>query len=63
MPIHVLQAAKYMADRSGWNLSNLELQKILYIAHMFHLGRHSTALVRGEFQAWDLGTCPSRSLS
>ena len=55
MSIYVLQAAKYMASRSGWILSNLELQKILYIAHMFHLGRHGTALVGGEFQAWDLG--------
>ena len=55
MSINVLQAGRYMAGRSGWTLSNLELQKILYIAHMFHLGRHGTALVGGEFQAWDLG--------
>ena len=55
MSINVLQAGKYMAGRSGWRLSNLELQKILYIAHMFHLGIHDTPLVDGDFQAWDLG--------
>ena len=55
MSIHVLQAAKFMASRSGWKLSNLELQKILYIAHMFHLGIHDTPLVWGDFEAWDLG--------
>ena len=55
MSIYVLQAAKFMADRSGWTLSNLELQKILYIAQMFHLGRHGTSLVGGNFEAWDLG--------
>ena len=55
MSIHVLQAAKFMASHSGWRLSNLELQKMLYIAHMFHLGIHETPLVSGDFEAWDLG--------
>ena len=55
MSVHVLQAAKFVAGRSGWTLSNLALQKILYIAHMLHLGIYGRPLVKGDFQAWDLG--------
>jgi len=56
MTVHVLSAARRLASRSGWKLSNLELQKILYLAHMFHLGRTGgEPLVRGNFEAWDYG--------
>ena len=48
-------SAKFMADRSGWTLSNLESPKIPYIAQTFHLGRHGTSLVGGDFEACDLG--------
>jgi len=44
-----------MCQRSGWSLSNLELQKIIYIAHMFHLGKTGEPLVSGQFEAWDYG--------
>lgn len=56
MTVPVLSAAKRLASRSGWTLSNLELQKILYLAHMFYLGRHDgEPLVPGYFEAWDYG--------
>jgi uncharacterized phage-associated protein len=56
MTVSVLAAAKRMCARSGWSLSNLELQKLLYIAHMFHLGEHGgDPLVSGAFEAWDYG--------
>lgn len=55
MTIPVLSAAKRVAKRSGWTLSNLELQKIVYLAHMFHLGRTGDPLVHGLFEAWDYG--------
>lgn len=55
MTLHVLSAAKHLAKQSGWSLSNLELQKILYLAHMFHLGRTGEPLVHGHFEAWDYG--------
>lgn len=56
MTISVLSAAKHLASRSGWSLSNLELQKILYLAHMFFLGRTGgNPLVHGQFEAWDYG--------
>lgn len=55
MTVPVLSAAQWLAHRSGWSLSNLELQKLIYIAHMFHLGRTGEPLVTGQFEAWDYG--------
>jgi uncharacterized phage-associated protein len=55
MTVHVLSAAKRLAMDSGWSLSNLKLQKILYLAHMFHLGRTGEPLVDGSFEAWEYG--------
>lgn len=55
MSVSVLSAAKHIAQRSGWSLSNLELQKIIYLAHMFFLGRTGQPLVNGSFEAWDYG--------
>ncbi|UCA46162.1 Panacea domain-containing protein [Pseudochrobactrum sp. XF203] len=55
MAVSVLSAAKHMAERSGWSLSNLELQKLIYLAHMFFLGRTGEPLVNGHFEAWDYG--------
>jgi uncharacterized phage-associated protein len=56
MTVSVFSAAKWLARRSGWTKSNLELQKILYLAHMFFLGRtDGTPLVNGHFEAWEYG--------
>lgn len=55
VPIPILSAAKRLCQVSGWNLSNLELQKMLYIAHMYFLGQEGKPLVDGQFQAWDFG--------
>ena len=55
MTVTVLEAGKQMGRSSSWRLSNLEMQKIVYLAHMFHLGRKGRPLVYGYFEAWDLG--------
>ena len=55
MTISALQAAKKMGERSGWSLSNLEMQKLLYLSNMIYLGTHDKPLVSGHFEAWDLG--------
>ena len=55
MTIGALQAAKHACAVSGWTLSNLQLQKILYLAHMIYAGRTGRPLVRREFEAWDYG--------
>lgn len=56
MTVPVLSAARRLAEKSGWTLSNLQLQKILYLAHMFYMGRTNGApLVPGHFEAWEYG--------
>lgn len=56
MTVSVLSAAKRLASQSDWTLSNLKLQKIIYLAHMFFLGRtNGTPLVYGTFEAWNYG--------
>ena len=55
MPINVLQAAKHLCKKSDWKLSNLELQKMIYICHMFYFGQQNEPLVSGDFEAWDYG--------
>jgi uncharacterized phage-associated protein len=56
MPVSVFSAAKRLAARSGWKLSHLEIQKILYLAHMVYLGKTKGApLIKGHFEAWDFG--------
>lgn len=55
MAIHIFQAAKQVGKYTEWSKSNLEIQKIVYIAHMFHLGKQDVSLVKGLFEAWDLG--------
>ena len=52
----ILSVAKRLGERSGWTLTNLQMQKMSYIAHMFYLGETNEPLVDGTFQAWDLGS-------
>ena len=54
-PISVLSAAKYMAEESGWTLNQLDLQRLIYIAHMMYLSNYERPLVNGNFEAWDYG--------
>ena len=55
MSVDVLRAARFIAVRAGWSRTNLELQKLIYIAHMIHVGVHEAPLVDGHFEAWELG--------
>src|SRR4051812_32390709 len=55
MPIASSSAARLICQRGNWGVTNLSLQKILYMAHMVHLGRTGQRLVNAEFQAWDYG--------
>lgn len=55
MPERVLNAAQYLADQSPAPLTHLQLQKLLYLGHMVHLGVHRSGLVTGHFEAWDFG--------
>ncbi|MCS3742001.1 Panacea domain-containing protein [Rhizobium sp. BK661] len=53
--IRTFKAAKTLCELSHWQLSNLPLQKLLYLSHMYHLGEYGEPLIDGTFQAWDLG--------
>jgi len=55
MTVSVLSAARHLCEKSGWTLSNLKLQKILFLAHMVHLGEKGGPLVSERFEAWDYG--------
>lgn len=55
MSVSVFSAARHLCEKSGWGLSNLKLQKILYLAHMVHLGEKGEPLVNSRFEAWDYG--------
>jgi uncharacterized phage-associated protein len=55
MSVSVFSAARHLCERSGWTLSNLKLQKILYLAHMVHMGEKGEPLITERFEAWDYG--------
>lgn len=47
---------KFLCERSGWTLSNLKLQKLLYMAQLLYIGRTSGQLLMdANFEAWDYG--------
>lgn len=49
------RAAKTLCEISGWSLTNLQIQKILYLANRAYLGRYNTPLIEEDFEAWDYG--------
>lgn len=55
MTVAALSAARSVCEIRDWSVSNLELQKILYLAHMFYLGRQGQPLIAENFEAWDYG--------
>lgn len=55
MTIPTFQAARTICLLSKWKISNLPLQKLLYLSHMLYLGKFGEPLIDGIFQAWDLG--------
>jgi uncharacterized phage-associated protein len=55
MAIPPLIATKKVCQLRDWGVSNLEVNKTLYIAHMIFLGRYNAPLVSQHFEAWDYG--------
>jgi len=53
--IHPLVAAKTALKASGRGLTNLKMNKVLYIAHMVYMGEQGEPLVSEPFEAWDYG--------
>lgn len=56
MAARLESVARYICEKSGWTVSNLQLQKLMYLAQMIHMGRtNGSKLFEGQFQAWDYG--------
>ena len=51
MSVHVFSAAGRMGEQSNWTVSNLAMQKLVYLAHMFWLSIHGEPLVDGHLEA------------
>lgn len=51
----IMQVARTLGHVSGWSLSNLEMNKIGFIAEMLHLGRTDAPLINEQWQAWSYG--------
>lgn len=54
-PISSFSLAREICERSGWKVTNLALQKIIYLLHMFYTGTKKKMLVAEQFEAWDHG--------
>jgi len=55
MTIDAISAARYLCEKSGWKLTNLQLQKMLYMADMNYVGKLGERLLDEDFEAWDYG--------
>jgi len=56
MPLTAFQAARKVCEHGSWKITNLSLQKILYISQMLFMGEHNGArLIDTDFEAWDYG--------
>lgn len=55
MTVSTFEAARKVCQMGNWDVTNLKLQKILYITHMIFLGRHGEPLIPDCFEAWDYG--------
>lgn len=53
--MRVFIAARTLGEASSWRLTNLQMQKILYVAHMLHMGRTGSRLIDELFEAWEFG--------
>ena len=55
MTVSSIDAGKTICELSRWKTSNLRLQKLLYIAQVYHIGEHGKYLIDEDFVAWKLG--------
>ena len=54
-PLPVITAAQYLCKKSKWTLTPLQVQKLLYLANMYHLAYHDEPIVDQKFEAWIYG--------
>jgi uncharacterized phage-associated protein len=46
---------KFICESGNWRVTNLQAQKILYLAYMYYLGNKGERLTDAFFEAWDYG--------
>lgn len=56
MSARIDSVAKFICERGRWKVTNLQLQKLIYMAQMLYMGRSDGArLADADFEAWDYG--------
>ena len=55
MTIPSFEAAYKICELSNWSMTNLKLQKLLYLSHLLYLGEKKKNLVDEDFEAWNFG--------
>jgi uncharacterized phage-associated protein len=55
MAARLESVAKFICERGRWKVTNLQLQKLIYMAQMMYMGRNSERLADADFEAWDYG--------
>jgi uncharacterized phage-associated protein len=53
--LSTFEAAKKICIRSDWTISDLELQKMLFLAQKEYMKDHDGRLIDAGFEAWDYG--------
>ena len=51
---------KYICEAGDWRLTNLQLQKLLYMSQMAYYGLHNDRLTDLNFEAWEYGPVAPR---
>ena len=52
---NVFRVAKEICKKNDWQITNLQLQKILYITEVFSLGILGKTIFNSKIEAWDYG--------
>ena len=47
--------ARRICELGKWEISNLKLQKLLYLTHMYYSGIFEEGLIKERFRAWKRG--------
>ena len=55
MSVNVFVAAKTLGECCEWRVSNLTMQKLLYLANLDYMGKNDKPLIDSPFEAWDYG--------
>ncbi|WEK50294.1 MAG: DUF4065 domain-containing protein [Candidatus Kaistia colombiensis] len=56
MTVSASAAARHICAAGNWQVTNLQLQKLLYLAQMLHMGQtRGDRLMNSTFEAWDYG--------